>query len=127
MTTKRKYYAEKSPRGFDNEWNFYEFPDKRTREDFVREGNGDITTSKEVRRVMRMGPNGQYNKVIPVELTHVTKHDCEMMGGSWVDEYRKKDGTMVRGYCRIIKFEYAIDQGDWQQKEWNKRMRDMRD
>ena len=121
MTTKRKYYAEKSPRGFDNEWNFYEFPDKRTREDFVREGNGDKTTSKEVRRVMRMGSQGQYNKLIPVEINHVTKHDCEMMGGSWVDEYRKKDGTMVRGYCRIIKFEYAIDQGHWHQIEWEKK------
>jgi hypothetical protein len=123
MSTKRKYYAEKSPRGFDNEWNFYAFPDKKTREHFVREGNGDITTSEEVRRVMRTGPKGQYNQIIPVEISHVTKRECEMRGGSWVDEYRKSDGTMVKGYCREIEWDSRIDQEYWQQNEWEKRRR----
>ena len=123
METKRKYYAEKSPRGFGNEWNFFEFPDKKTRDDFVKEGNGDITTSEEVRRVMRRGPKGQYNLIIPVEISHVTKRECELSGASWVDEYRKTDGTMVKGYCIVKRWDLAMDQECWQQNEREKKWR----
>ena len=30
----------------------------------------------------------------------MNKSDCESLGGEWINEYRKKDGTMVRSYCR---------------------------
>ena len=30
----------------------------------------------------------------------MNKFDCESLGGEWVKEYRKNDGTLVRGYCR---------------------------
>ena len=124
METKRKYYAEKSPRGFDNQWNFFEFPDKKTRDDFVKEGYGDITTSEEVRRVMRRGPKGQYNLIIPVEISHVTKRACELSGALWVDEYRKTDGTMVKGYCIKKRWDLAMDQECWQLNEREKRRKE---
>ena len=30
------------------------------------------------------------------------KDECEAQGGEWVARYRKKDGTVVRGFCRDI-------------------------
>lgn len=35
-----------------------------------------------------------------ITLIRVNKFDCESLGGEWVNEYRKKDGTLVRSYCR---------------------------
>lgn len=32
----------------------------------------------------------------------MNKFDCESLGGEWIKEYRKKDGTLVKGYCRDI-------------------------
>lgn len=29
-----------------------------------------------------------------------SKEDCESLGGVWVSVHRKKDGTLVNGYCR---------------------------
>ena len=63
------------------------------------------------------------HQIIPVVISHVTKRECEMRGGSWVDEYRKSDGTMVKGYCREIEWNSSIDQEYWQQNEWEKRRR----
>ena len=123
MATKRKYYAENSPRGFDNEWNFYAFPDKKTREHFVREGNGDITTSHFALTFSYMTYLNRYYFIVLIFWSRSHNSANLFRGGSWVDEYRKTDGTMVKGYCRDIKWEYAMDQEYWQQNEWEKRRR----
>ena len=33
-------------------------------------------------------------------MINMNKSDCEALGGEWVDEYRKSDGTIVKSYCR---------------------------
>ena len=99
---KRKYYAKKSPRGFGNEWDVYEFPNKRTREDFVREGYSNRITSKEAHKMLKPSKD-QYNDLLKFyTIDHISKQQCEESGGTWVEGYRRSDGTKVKGYCRYF-------------------------
>lgn len=94
---KRKYYAKRSPRGVSNDWEFYEFPSKRDYNDFVKHNNGTRSTLKEVEKFAKR--NDQL-----ITVNSITKSECKEIGGIWVKEYIKKDGTIVEGYCKHTKY-----------------------
>lgn len=119
---KRKYYAEISPRGFGNELDFYEFPNKQARDHFVEERfKAEEVPASEVRRIWKLGDrdNGYYNNIYPVFINRKGKRECEESGGTWVDEYIRTDGKRVRGYCRYVDDKDLLDIPNYK-SEWIK-------
>ena len=114
--TKRRYYAERKPRGFSNETVVYSFPDKEMRRKYLEDKDmgGDPTepyavSSKTAKKTMHYRGDSateSYNSSEPREFVKYQAKDrnhCEFNGGEWVKSYRKKDGTHVEGYCRTVR------------------------
>ena len=103
----KRYYMEKSPRGFSNEVNTYSFPTKKERDEFVNEFGGNSISRREAMRNIKYKGDAateSYNsELIDIELKYekpmYRNLTCEP-DEEFVEAYRKDTGEFVHGYCR---------------------------